>query len=78
MKLSTSQKVARFFTSKKKFSQMEEESKKWTFTCKSCGKISNIWEIGGIRYKAKGEPKVSIKCPECGEIAMQKITKTID
>lgn len=75
MKLSKTQKIAKFFSSKEKFAAMEEESKKWEFVCSSCTAKSNIWEIGGIRYKAKGEPRISVKCPKCGKVAVEKLVK---
>ena len=73
MKLSTTQKVVKFFVSKVKFKAMEQESKLWCFQCESCQKKTSIWEIGGIRYKAKGNPKIKIKCPNCGKTAMQSV-----
>lgn len=54
---------------------MEEESRRWMYTCSSCGEESNIWESGGIRYKAKGEPKMGIRCPKCGKVGIQQIKK---
>jgi len=54
---------------------IKKESMQWGFTCKSCNERSSIWETGGIRYKAKGEPKMRIKCPKCEVAAMQKVTK---
>ena len=76
MTLSKMQKLARFFSSKEKFAAMEEESRKWEFECASCTEKSNIWEIGGIRYKAKGEPTVRVKCSNCGTLAGQKLVKS--
>jgi len=74
MKLSTVQKVAKFFSSRSLFERMMEDSKRYRFTC-SCGKESSIWDIGGIRYKASGTPRTGVRCPHCGKFAMQKIYK---
>jgi transcription elongation factor Elf1 len=76
MKLSGVQKIAKFFSSAKKFEAMKAESMQWGFTCSSCNHESNIWAIGGIRYKAKGNPKTRIKCPNCRVAAMQSIVKS--
>jgi len=74
MKLSRAQKIIRFFTSRSLFEKMMEDSKRYRFTC-SCGKESNIWDIGGIKYKATAGSLTGIKCPHCGKFAMQKIYK---
>ena len=43
---------------------MEAESKKWIATCE-CGNARSIWELGGIRWRAKGNPKTMVYCPNC-------------
>lgn len=58
-----------------KHEAIKKESNQWKFTCEACNKRSSIWEAGGIRYKAKGEPKMRIKCPKCGEKSVCKVTK---
>lgn len=73
MKLTRIQKIVKFFSSKEKFAAIEKETKEWKFTCSSCSTTHNFWELGGVRYKAKGEPMVRIKCPNCSETAMQKV-----
>jgi hypothetical protein len=75
MKLSFAQKVAKAFTSAATFEKLKQESMRYYFICGSCGKESNIWEIGGIRYKAAGKPRTGIKCPGCGKFRMQAILK---
>jgi hypothetical protein len=74
MTLSTAQKIVKFFSTTSKFEKIMEESKRYKFDCK-CGNTSNIWEIGGVRYKAVGKPTTLVKCPYCGKIAMRKIYK---
>jgi hypothetical protein len=74
MKLSTAQKIIKFFTSASKFEKMMADSKRYLFDC-VCGKTSSVWEIGGVRYKAYGNPTSLVKCPGCGKIAMRKIYK---
>ena len=75
-KLSRTQKLIRFFTSKSLFAKMEQDSKTWIFDCE-CGQTSSIWDIGGVRYKGKGNPKSLVKCPHCGKTAMRKVHKKI-
>jgi hypothetical protein len=75
MKLSLAQKIAKALTSAATFEKLKEESIRYYFVCASCKKESNIWEIGGIKYKAAGKPLTGIKCPGCGKFAMQRILK---
>lgn len=74
MKLSTVQKMVKFFSTKSKFEKIMNESKRYQFDC-NCGKTSSIWDIGGVRYKAYGKPSTLVKCPHCTKIAMRKIYK---
>jgi hypothetical protein len=75
MKLSLMQKIIKFFSSNAKFEEMMKESKQWKFKC-SCGQVSSIWDIGGIRYKAGGDSTKAIRCPYCKKIGMQKLYKS--
>ncbi len=74
MQLSSSQKLMKKISSESYFTAAMEESEKWRFTCE-CGKESSIWEIGGVRYKAKGSPVKFLKCPHCEKKSMMKIYK---
>lgn len=74
MGLSGAQKFVKWFTSSSRFEKMMAESKQWKFTC-SCGKTSSIWDVGGIRSGARGNPVVRVKCPHCHKAGMQKIFK---
>lgn len=74
MSLSRMQKLIRFFFGAEKFEKMKEDSKRFRFDC-DCGKQSSIWEIGGVRYNAKGKPRAMVKCPGCGKISMREIYK---
>jgi len=75
MKESKIQRLVSFFSSEKKKEAIKKDSMLWGFTCANCHKRSSIWEIGGVRYKAKGNPRSLIKCPGCGKKAMQRINK---
>ena len=41
------------------------ESKQWTVECEACGHETNVADLGGIRYGAKGEKRAKINCPGC-------------
>lgn len=45
---------------------MEAESRSWAIVCQKCGSESNVWDAGGIRYKAAGNPVKLFPCPNCG------------
>lgn len=45
---------------------MERESRQWMLKC-PCGFERSVWELGGVRWKAKGKPRRYATCPSCGE-----------
>jgi len=53
---------------------IEEESKRWYFTC-SCGCEFDVWSIGGVRFKAAGRPKKLVTCPACGKTSFLELNK---
>ena len=36
---------------------MEKESRLWVMVCLECGKETSIWDAGGIRFLAAGNPR---------------------
>ena len=46
------------------FQKMENESRQWYFMC-DCGAKTSLWDVGGIRSGASGNPKRSVTCPAC-------------
>jgi hypothetical protein len=74
MKLSGAQKLVKWFSSASRFEKIMNESKQWKFTC-DCGQVSSVWDTGGVRSGASGNPKVAVKCPHCGKKSIQKISK---
>jgi hypothetical protein len=44
----------------------ERESRLWMLICPKCGGEKSFWDIGGIRYKAVGNPRKLIRCSQCG------------
>ena len=49
--------------------EMEAESRAWTMRCSQCNHERSVWEAGGIRWKAAGNPKRWSRCPHCGGMA---------
>jgi hypothetical protein len=45
---------------------MEAEARTWFLRCKECGHERSAWEVGGIRWKAAGNPVRYLPCPRCG------------
>lgn len=55
---------------------MEADSKAWKLRCPGCEHERSVWEIGGIRWKAYGNPRWLLRCPNCGERRWHKVYKT--
>lgn len=49
-------------------SDMDAESRMWMVRCRRCGHERSVWELGGVRYKARGRPKTLVRCRRCGRI----------
>jgi hypothetical protein len=54
-------------------SSMEAESREWMVRCRSCGFERSMWELGGIRWKAKGTKWIWGRCPNCRKRGWQKV-----
>lgn len=54
---------------------MEAESRSWVMRC-HCGHETSVWDMGGIRYKAAGNPWRTGKCGKCGESISGTIYRT--
>jgi transposase-like protein len=55
---------------------MEAESRAWKVRCETCGAERSVWEIGGIRWKAVGNPLSLFKCQPCGRARWHHFHKT--
>ena len=71
---STAQKIITAIVPESWAQRMEGESKTWVFTC-SCGHKMSIWDLGGIRWKASGNPKKLIKCTTCKKSSFMTVVK---
>lgn len=70
--MSIAQKIFKTFSSAETFEKAKTESLKWLFDCE-CGNTFSVWEIGGIRYKAAGNPSKLVQCPKCKKSKSRKI-----
>jgi hypothetical protein len=53
---------------------MEAESRSWIAQC-SCGFARSIWDMGGIRWGAAGQPSRYLSCPQCGQSCWQAVSR---
>jgi hypothetical protein len=54
---------------------MEKESREWMMQCNSCGFERSVWDTGGIRWKAAGEPIRYMLCGSCGTLTGHRTYK---
>ena len=52
---------------------MEAESREWMVRCTSCDFERSIWELGGIRWKARGTKRTWGRCSNCGKRGWHEI-----
>ena len=70
------QEMLRRHTSPELFAAMERESRLWKAECPNCNVRTSVWEMGGSRYRAAGEPKKRMRCPACGQTGWMRIRWT--
>jgi hypothetical protein len=46
-------------------SSMEKESREWMMRCETCNFEISVWDFGGIRWKASGNPRRNLWCRNC-------------
>ncbi len=61
------QKLAKALVSTRRFEAMEAQSRAWVMKCTHCGRETSIWDMGGIRYKASGNPSRAGWCKHCNK-----------
>jgi DNA-directed RNA polymerase subunit RPC12/RpoP len=64
----------KFILPAKAFTAVREGTKQWLAEC-PCGHRRDLWDSGGVRYKAAGEPRQMGSCPACGKATLHKIRK---
>lgn len=63
--MSITQDIARNLLPDRLFASLQAESERWAMRC-PCGAETSVWEMGGIRWKAIGEPRRMGTCGTCG------------
>ena len=56
------------------FAAMEADSRLWIVRC-SCGCATSVWDMGGIRYKAAGQSRWFLRCPQCGKRSWHTVSR---
>ncbi len=64
----------KFILPAKAFAAVRAGTKQWLTEC-PCGHRRDLWDSGGVRYKAAGEPRMLGSCPACGKATLHKIRK---
>ena len=59
------QKIVKTLLPRRWAAAIEAESRAWVMRC-PCGHETSVWEAGGIRYRAAGNPVRLARCPHCG------------
>jgi len=67
-------KALRWLLPKSWFEAVKRGTKEWLAECPD-GHVQDIWDAGGIRYKAAGEPRTTMRCLECGRVRWHKLRK---
>lgn len=73
--LSGTQKFIKLFVPSSLFASMEAESRSWMVKCSNCNHERSIWELGGIRWGAAGNPKRKQLCPNCMQMNWHTVYK---
>jgi len=51
------------------------ESKLWMVECPICRHERTYWEMGGLRWKGRGSPRIRGTCPACGNTVWFRVYK---
>lgn len=54
---------------------IEADSRRWVVDCPMCASRHSIWDLGGVRWKAAGEPRRLLRCPACGRTTMMRVRR---
>lgn len=72
--MSITQTVAKKILPKSWAKSMETESRRWMLHCPNCDAEQSIWDLGGIRWKARSIGKAIYKtCPICYQRGWMKM-----
>lgn len=71
--MSLAQRIAKWWVGKEGLAEFERETRKWVVECCTCGHQRDLWDLGGIKYKAYGTSYTYGKCPVCQKRHRHKI-----
>jgi hypothetical protein len=66
------------FVSRERAAAMEKESRAWILHCEACGHEVSVWDLGGLRYGARGTPRHFGRCPGCRRRSWMALGKRDD
>jgi hypothetical protein len=70
-------KFLRFILPARAFAAIRAGTREWLIEC-PCVHKRDLWDVGGVRCKAAGEPRQYHEFPECGRGRWHKIRKKTD
>jgi len=73
--MSLIQKFFVWFLPRRWAESMEAESRRWMVRC-PCGFERSFWDLGGIRWKAAGNERRYLRCPQCRQRHWNTISKS--
>lgn len=56
------------------FEAVRAGTKQWLMAC-PCGHRRDLWDTGGIRFLAAGEPRRLVRCPACGRLTAHVVRR---
>jgi hypothetical protein len=51
------------------------QTKAWRVQFSGCPHESNLWDVGGLRWKASGSFTTRARCPVCGSVSSAKVAR---
>lgn len=64
----------KFILPARAFAAVKTGTKQWLIECR-CGNKMDLWDCGGVRYKAAGESWQFGRCSNCSNTSMLKIRR---
>ncbi len=65
--MSIVQRLVLAFVSRERAAAIEAESRAWILRCGQCAHEISVWDMGGVRAGASGNPSYRAKCAGCGK-----------
>ncbi len=69
------QRVILFFIPGRRRAEAEAESRAWHLVCDACGHARSVWDLGGVRWKASGNPVTRTRCAACRAVGLHTLTR---